>query len=319
MFISTAAIPLNSQTKKAVHHYFNNEKLLKTIMNDKFSKNITDEQKVVEFNKLLKMYNKSTSNYVIVDKKNCQAKVYTPEGKIVYKCEVALGRDIGDKRSGGYQKKNSVLRAYTTPGEFTIIREGSKNPANVKLYGQRLMPLAGDHTASDSKYSQVLAMHRVPKTPMGKLRENVFNNGTLKDNRVSYGCINFLVSSYDKLRSFISGAKTKVYILPEEKGNSLHLELQKNGTYKFFQTKYRTEDMEPKVLSKAKKNPKPDSVDSVLPEGINSQDSTKKLMKKEPQVTDSSKQENDDLNKNLIKILLNPEKSDSVNPVIKID
>jgi len=296
------------------------DKVLKTIIHDKFSRKITDEQKVVEFNKLLKKYGKPTSNYVVVDKKNCQAKVYTPEGNVIYKCEVALGRDIGDKRSGGYRKNKSMLRAYTTPGEFTVIRSGSNNPSNIKLYGQRLMPLAGDHTAADSKYGQVLAMHRVPKTPMGKLRENVFNNGTLKDNRVSFGCINFLVKSYDRLKSLIKGAKTKVYVLPEEKGNSLHLEIQKDGTYKFYQTKYRTESMEPKIYNKPVKNfPKSGNADIVSPEGSSLQVPVIKDAKNEILKKDSVKKEVDASVKNLMESLLNPGKSDSIGTVVKIN
>jgi hypothetical protein len=81
---------------------------------------------------------------------------------------------------------------------------------------------------------------------MGKLREYVFQNKTIKDNRVSFGCVNFMVESYDKMRKLITGKGTKVYILPEEKGNSLHLEKQKDGSYKFFQTKYRYESQEKK-------------------------------------------------------------------------
>ena len=50
--------------------------------------------------------------------------------------------------------------------------------------------------------------------------------------------------TYDKMRSLIKGISTKVYILPEEKGNSLQLEKQADGTYKFFQSKYRYESME---------------------------------------------------------------------------
>ena len=46
------------------------------------------------------------------------------------------------------------------------------------------------------------------------------------------------------MRKYIKGVSTKVYILPEEKGNSLYLEKQNNGTYKFFQKKYRYEKQE---------------------------------------------------------------------------
>lgn len=110
---------------------------------------------------------------------------------------------------------------------------------------------------------------------MGKLRENVFNNKTLKDNRVSFGCVNFLVNSYDKMRSLVKGLKTKVYILPEEKGNSLHLENQKDGSYKFFQTKYRYESQEPKTKKIKKIVSKPVIIKDSIPVDSLRSDSTK--------------------------------------------
>lgn len=217
-----------------------------SIVTDTFSRKISDELKIISYNKLLKQYGNSVANYIIIDKKNCLAKVYSADGHVLYKAEVALGRDIGDKRAGGYRVKGAKLRTYTAPGEFVVCREGSKaRSRNEILYGNRVMPLAGDHTLVAYKKSQILALHRVPKTPMGRLRENVFNNGTIKDNRVSYGCVNLMPDSYDAVRSFIKGKGTKVYILPEEKGNSLYLEKQKDGNYQFVQTKYRYEDQEP--------------------------------------------------------------------------
>lgn len=221
-----------------------NDVHLREIVTDTFSRKFSDEIKIINYNKLLKKYGHSNGNYVIVDKKACQARIYSPDGDVLYKCEVALGRHIGDKRSGGYMVPGAKLLAYTTPGEFEIAREGSKNASSKKLYGDRVLAISGDHTQQAYKKTQILALHRVPATPMGRLRENVFNNGTLKDNRCSFGCVNFMVESYDKMRSLIKGITTKVYILPEEKGNSLQLVKQKNGTYKFVQTKYRTEAME---------------------------------------------------------------------------
>lgn len=222
------------------------------IVTDTFSHKISDETKIISYNKLMQKYGKSSGNYIVVDKKNCVAKVYSPDGHVLYKTEVAVGRNVGDKRGGGYRVIGAKLVASTTPGEFFISREGAKaGSSNERLYGNRVLILSGDHTQEAYKRTQVLALHQVPKTPMGKLRANVFNNGTIKDNRVSYGCVNFLPESFDTLRSFIKGKGTKVYILPEEKGNSLHLEKQKDGSYKFFQTKYRYESQEPKIENKS--------------------------------------------------------------------
>lgn len=229
---------------KAIPKIESNTKF-QSLVADTFSRNYTDETKIISYNKLLQQYSTQVDNYIIIDKKECLAKVYSGNGHLLYSTEVALGKHIGDKRSGGYLVPGAKLRAYTTPGEFVICREGTrKGSSNERLYGSQVLTLRGDHTLSDYKKTQVLALHRVPKTPMGKLRENVFNNKTKEDNRVSFGCINFLSESFNKMRSFIKGKGTKVYVLPEEKGNSLHLEKQKDNSYKFFQTKYRYESQE---------------------------------------------------------------------------
>lgn len=241
LYISTSAIlsSCGGKTPAKINPIIN-DPVFKTIVKDTFSHTMTDETKIIEFNKLLKKYENKAENYIIINKEKCQAKVYNPNGDVLYKSEVALGKHIGDKRGGGYKQKGKKLEAYTTPGEFYISREGAlEGTTDMKLYGKRVLVLRGDHTKEASKGKQTLALHRVPSTPMGKLRKNVFNNKTTKDNRVSFGCVNFLVESYDKMRKFINGKNTKVYILPEEKGNSLYLEKQQNGSFKFFQKKYR--------------------------------------------------------------------------------
>lgn len=218
---------------------------LHTILVDTFSKKMSDMTKVVEYNKLLNKYGISNGNYIVIDKKKCKALVLSPSGDTLQINQVLLGRHVGDKRGGGYGVKGAKLAAYTTPGEFTIIRTGArKGSSNERLYGQRVLILGGDHTQKAYQKSQVLALHRVPKSPMGKLRVSALTNKTTKDNRVSFGCVNFLVDSFDKMKSLIKGVSTKVYILPEEKGNSLYLEKQADGTFKFFQKKYRYESQE---------------------------------------------------------------------------
>lgn len=242
-----AAPVLSSCGKKAVQHIpqLADDPKLQTILVDTFSRKMSDMEKVVEYNKLLKKYGKSNGNYVVIDKKNCKSLVLNPDGDTLFVNDVALGKNIGDKRGGGYKVKGAKLAAYTTPGEFYICKEGAKvGSSNERLYGQKLLILGGDHTQKAYQKSQVLALHRIPKSPMGKLRANVLQNKTIKDNRVSFGCVNYLVETYDKMRSLIKGISTKVYILPEEKGNSLQLEKQADGTYKFFQSKYRYESME---------------------------------------------------------------------------
>lgn len=238
--------PIETVAQTAFSKIEKNAKL-QTIIKDSLSYIMTDKEKIIEYNKLLNENGLSNGNYVLIDKKKCKAYVYSPDGDVLLKSEVALGRQKGDVRGGGYKNKKVKLTLTTPPGEFYVGREGAiSGTTDERLYGKRVLMLRGDHTRQDSKKTQTLALHRVPATPMGRLRENVFHNGTLKDNRVSFGCVNFLVSFFDKMRSFIKGKGTKVYILPEEKGNHLKLEKQKDGSYKFFQTKYRYEYQENK-------------------------------------------------------------------------
>ncbi len=232
------------QAPKTINN-LKNDAHLTEIVADSLGKRFSDHEKIISYNKLLKKYGHPVDNYIIIDKKNCKSVVYSPDGDTLNVSEVAVGRHIGDKRGGGYMVKGAKLRAYTTPGEFTICREGArKGSSNEKLYGQKILCLAGEHTQKKYQKSQVLALHQVPLSPMGQLRNKVLKNKSLKDNRVSFGCVNYLAKSFDKMRKFIKGINTKVYILPEEKGNHLRLEPQKDGNYKFFQTKYRYEHQE---------------------------------------------------------------------------
>jgi len=100
------------------------DKVFTEIAADTFSRKISDREKIIIFNKLQKKYNEPVSNYIIVDKKQCTATVYNPEGKVLNVEEVAVGRDIGDKRCGGYKVKGAKLRAYTPAGEESLLFQG---------------------------------------------------------------------------------------------------------------------------------------------------------------------------------------------------
>ncbi len=238
----------SSSTSKSdkVLRTLHNDSRMTEILKDSLSVNTSDIKKIVDYNKLLKKYKHKVDNYIIVDKKNCTAVVYTPDGDTLNLSEVGLGKTIGDKRCGEVDKKGGVdNNNYTAPGEFIISREGAKSGSyDARIYGQKLLYLAGDNVAAKCKKNAVIALHQIPLTPRGQLRKYVFNNDSKKDNRVSQGCINFLPDEFDRMRKYIKGIGTKVYVLPEEEGNNLRLESQKNGTYKFFQTKYRYEYME---------------------------------------------------------------------------
>ena len=193
----------------------------------------SDREKIVEYNK-----KNANGNYRIVDKSDCSATVYDQNGKVLKKFEVGLGMDIGDKKAGGYNcGVASKIRKYTAPGEYTL---GEQSDATDKKYGSNLFILEGDGVAKDSVNEQVAAIHQIPTQRLAQ-RKGLFKNGTISDNRMSFGCINMLSDDFDEMEKYIKGAGTKLYVLPEEKDNKLQLEAQIDGTLKFVQTKYKDE------------------------------------------------------------------------------
>ena len=193
----------------------------------------SDRERVIEYNKM-----NAKGNYIIVDKSDCSATVYDKSGKALKKFEVGLGMDIGDKKAGGYNcGVASKIRKYTAPGEYTL---GEQSNSADKKYGSNLFIMEGDGVAKDSVNEQVAAIHQIPTQRLAQ-RKGLFKNGTIADNRMSFGCINMLAEDFDEMEKFINGTGTKLYVLPEEKDNKLQLEPQIDGSLKFVQTKYRDE------------------------------------------------------------------------------
>ncbi len=218
---------------------------LTELVRDSFNHRASDAQKIIEYNKLLERYKntaQSLKNYIIVDKKNCDAIVYSPKGISIKKFKVILGRHIGDKRAGGYWNHEPNPRCYTAPGEYDITFIGSSSNKKDKiLYKNNLFFLKGDHTEKAAIGKQSTAIHQIPDSRVKADRLNAINSKTLKDNRKSFGCVELTEQDCDSLKKYVSTG-SKVYILPEEAGNSLKLEQQNDSTFKFFQTKYRTEN-----------------------------------------------------------------------------
>lgn len=193
----------------------------------------SDKDRIIEYNK-----KHARGNYIIVDKKDCSATVYDKNGKAIKKFEVGLGMDVGDKKAGGYNCGiASKIRKYTAPGEYTL---GEQSAASDTKYGSNLFIMEGDGVAKDSVDEQVAAIHQIPTQRLAQ-RKGLFKNGTISDNRMSFGCINMLSDDFDEMEKIIQGTGTKLYVLPEEKGNKLQLEMQVDGSLKFVQTKYRNE------------------------------------------------------------------------------
>lgn len=185
-----------------------------------------DEQKIKEWAKI-----SSKENYVIINKKDCSAAVYSKDGIESANFEIGIGREISDNfnDTSGLTGKST----NTTPaGEFTLI----KNVFNTSAYGEETLSL-GSKANKSKKSKKMVALHKVPKF-REKERLKKFNDGNIANNRMSHGCINFLQNDFDEFTKYIH-AGSKVYILPEEEGNELMLKKNENGEFEFVQTKYK--------------------------------------------------------------------------------
>lgn len=195
----------------------------------------SNQQRVIEYNKT----NYNGKYYGIVDKKNCKLTIYDKEGKEVRHFTVGVGQQKGDNLCGDTRKTNG---RYTTAGEFTLDEFNSYDYSNQKndYRGRKdnnlkLMALKGDNKGDNVQ----MAIHMCYK-PEYNSRSKAIRSEGLADNRMSYGCVNLLEEDFDIMHSYL-GEGNKIFVLPEEEGNELKLEKQKDGTYKFEQTYHRND------------------------------------------------------------------------------
>src|SRR5574344_821241 len=179
--------------------------------------NIKDNKtKIIEWNKRV-----AKENYVIVDKKNCRATVYSPKGVAIKSYEVGLGQEVGDNFNDGFGVMGKIHRR-TAPGQYTVQNTGSGSACDKSNYGKNLFALGTKGNMKGITSSRV-AMHQIPTEDL-KDRRHRFNDGNLKNNRMSYGCINFVKEQFEDMKKYLgNGLGTNVYILPEEAGNELKL------------------------------------------------------------------------------------------------
>lgn len=172
----------------------------------------------------------SNKNYLVINKKNCMATIYTPQGKVINSFEVIIGKEIGDSPNDTLGLSGKAKN--TTPaGEYIL----NTNIYNKSAYGDFTLSL-GEKANKTKNSKKMVALHKVPSFRQ-KDRLNKFYDGNLKNNRMSHGCINFTQNDFDILIENIKNG-FKVYILPEEQGNSLKLKKNSSGKYEFIQTKY---------------------------------------------------------------------------------
>ncbi|MBP3846955.1 L,D-transpeptidase [bacterium] len=264
------AIPQTKKTSKTkiVHKKIKQVKVpvesTKLTYNAKINSMANDTQRIVEYNKT----NYQGQYYGIVDKKSCQLKIYNKEGKVVQTFEVGVGKTKGDGISQNYldvaehttDAWKAESKRYTTAGEFTLdeVAKGARNYTSQGI--PKIMSLKGDNYGVRGGQ---MSIHMIPNhRPERKAK---FGDGNADNNRMSYGCVNLREEDYDAMHKLL-GEGDKIYVLPEENGNKLQLNRQKDGTYKFEQV-YHKKDSRGKTKEQAsavKYDMKPDRNPKVI-------------------------------------------------------
>ena len=202
-----------------------------------------DVDKIIEYNK-----RHAKGNYIIIDKKTCTATVYNKDGKKLDSYEVLLGQTKGDDLASPYAKDASQRSYETVPGEFTFSAKSGTFGGLLYLGESRStcdpdIEVRNDVPGSGGKkiVKDLKVFQAIHGTANPKVRNKYYNNGTLTDNRQSSGCVNIPVEDLNEIQNkYGIGVGSKCYILPEEKGNKLVLQKQKDGEIKFV-THYKDE------------------------------------------------------------------------------
>ena len=205
---------------------------------DKINGMKNDKDRIIEYNK----QNYNGEYYGIIDKKSCKLNIYNKQGDVVKSYNVAVGKNKGDNINFGYYSKNKRTKEagrYTTAGEFTLDEYkdfDGQNYISRKDGKHKIMALMGDNCGVDSGQ---LSIHMIPNHRPERVSQ--IKNRT--NTRLSYGCVNITEEDYDQMHKYL-GEGDKIYVLPEEKGNKLQLQKQKDGSYKFEQTYHKNDKRE---------------------------------------------------------------------------
>lgn len=208
-----------------------------------------DKNRIIEYNKL-----HGKGNYVIVDKKTCKATVYDKNGKALKSYEVLLGATKGDNLSTAYAKDKKLASdgRTTVPGEYKLSsRIGTFG--GLRATGDSMETMDPDIEYREwepgfyGKKKFKGGSQAIHGTADRNHRDKLYNNGNLADNRQSMGCINIPIEHLNEMEAkYGIKANSKLYILPEQKGNELVLTKRKDGEVKFI-TRYKDQKQNAKV------------------------------------------------------------------------
>ena len=215
-----------------------------------------DLSRIIQYNK-----KHASGNYIIVDKKTCMATVYDKTGKRLKSYEVLLGATKGDDLSTAFAKNPELAKngRRTVPGEYkftladnqfggSLLMGDINSTVDPDVEPREWQPGYWGKRKFSNKVKQ--AMHG---TANRKERDKYYNNGNLEDNRQSMGCVNIPVENLKEMKEkYGIDVGSTIYILPEDKGNSLKLQKQKDGTIKFV-THYANLEQHKKLVKVNKK------------------------------------------------------------------
>lgn len=197
-----------------------------------------DIDKITEFERI----NPNKKPFIIVDKSKSQAFIYDND-KISDTFEIGVGKTFGDDLNTvqfDFTKRIFSDTGNTTPpGLFVTQKPYSIYSAKdyTSQNGQiNVLPLRGVQHPVDYKQNTTIALHQISNDSQDRL-EMLTQSGRKS---MSNGCINFAQKDFERLKAQINESGTNVYILPEEKGNSLELVQLDNGVW--FKPHYQNEE-----------------------------------------------------------------------------
>ena len=167
-----------------------------------------DEQMITNY-----YANRPEDNYVVVDKKNARMNYYQGN-KLVKSYEVGVGANPGDAQT--VTKVNSKGKVDWNAGNQST-GAGVYTISNIDPKSKEYYDLPSFNMTNDQGIEVSTSIHGTPIQ-----RRSRFNNNNLADNRMSNGCLNGKCEDLtDMYNRFDVG--TKVYILPEDKGNRFQI------------------------------------------------------------------------------------------------
>ena len=142
--------------------------------------------------------------FVVVDKVNARVWVFGSEGDLRGTAPVLLGLATGDDSVPGIgERKMSEIK----PGERTTPAGRFVSEPGRNLQGEDIVWV---------DYDAAISMHRVRATKVAERRLERLASPSVRDNRISFGCINVPAAFYDlHIQPALGLARGIVYVLPE--------------------------------------------------------------------------------------------------------